>query len=355
LRYFLCLLLFFPNQALAETFPDVKGHWAQEEIEYLTDRGIIKGYSNGTFGVNDTIKRDQVAAILARQQELVDVPADYPDVPADQWANGEIGAVTNAGIMQGYLDGQFRPDNYVNRAQAATVLANAFDLESSTVEPHYSDVGTGHWAFNDIQAMTDNHIARGYSNGTFKGGQEITRAEFAVFLARQLNPELTKEIRALKTSEKVVKALAEENMATFSEYVHPELDVRFSPYVYVKTDHLTFSKDEIPNLLSDTTVYDWGVADGTGYPIEKTPQEYFDRFVNNKDYRSPDEVVYNEDVPRGSMINNIPTYFANGVFVEYFVDYEEYEGLDWSSLIIVLYEYEGEYHVVGIVNDEWTI
>jgi len=351
----LMIASFFPIQTFAETFPDVEGHWAQDEIDYLTEQGLIHGYPDGTFGVSDKIKRGEVAAILARQQELEHVPAHYPDVPEGYWANGEIGAVTKAGMMEGYPEGDFQPEEYFSRSEAAAVLANTFGLQSSSSEPIFRDVETDDWAFDHIQAATDNNLVFGYPDGTFKGEQEITRAEFAVFLARQLHSDFTKEIRALKTSQQVIQALANENMDEFADYVHPEHGVRFSPYVYVKTDHLTFSAEEMPDLLNDPSEYNWGEEDGTGYPIIKTSQEYIDRFVNNKDYQHPDEVVYNEDKSRGSLINNIATYYPDGVFVEYYVDYEEYEGLDWSSLIVVMYEHDGEWYVLGIVNDEWTI
>ena len=138
-------------------------------------------------------------------------------------------------------------------------------------------------------------------------------------------------------------------------YIHPVKGVRFSPYEYVENSHLIFNIGSLPGLLSETTVYNWGTEDGTGDPILKTPQQYFDRYVNNKDYTTPDDIQINTLIGRGSLINNIPTFYPSGTFVEFHVEgTTTYGGMDWGSTYVVFENYNNIWYVVAIVHGEWT-
>ncbi len=339
----------------ASNFPDANNHWAEDEIEYLENLGLVSGLPDGTYGVGNPITRAQVAQLIANEQGLASTPAPYPDVPAGHWGSGAIGAVTAAGLMGGFPDGTFRPDDYLTRAQAATVLANAYQTSASPASPTFPDVPIGHWAYAAVEGLVADFVAAGYPDGTFAPNTDVTRAEFAVFLARVLEPTFTTPLQLLAKTQDVVTALDAEDMDAFSDFVHPTLGVRFSPYSYVLSSHLVFTASAVENLLTDPTVYNWGTEDGTGDPIMKTPQEYFDRYVIDKDYTSPDDIQYNNVVQRGSMLVNIPTFYPNGIFVEYYVEgTAQYVGMDWGSLYVVFEEDGGDWYVVGIVHGEWT-
>lgn len=356
---FFILLAFMTALSLqavaASGFSDANGHWAENEITYLKNAGIVNGYPNGTFGVGNSITRAEVATMIANQQNLPWQAASFPDVTASHWANGTIGAVAAAGIMGGYPDGTFRPGLPLTRAEAAKVLAQAYQLTASPVSPTFSDVSSSHWAYANIEALVANYITVGYPDGTFKPSNHVTRAEFAVFLARVLNPSFTQQLQLLATTANVVQLLSTEDMAGLQPYIHPLQGVRFSPYYYVENSHLTFNAAAIPGLLTNPTVYTWGTEDGTGDPINKNGLDYFNRYVMNKDYTNPDQIVYNSIVLRGSMINNIQSFYPNAVFVEYFVDgTPTYGGLDWGSLYIIYEQHNNNWYIVGIVHGEWT-
>ncbi len=336
-------------------FPDANGHWAESEIAYLESLGLVSGYQDGTFGVNNSITRAEVATVITNQMGLSPQAANFPDVSASHWANGNIGAVVAASIMEGYPDGTFKPDQPMTRAEVAKVLTIAHQLSSSATTPTFSDVGSSHWSFIYVEALAKNYITIGYPDGTFKPNNTMIRAEFAVFMARALNAQFVQPLLLTSMAQDIAQILKDEDLAAFQAYVHPTMGVRFSPYNYVESSHLVFAHAAIPNLLSDPTVYNWGTEDGTGDPINKTAQDYFDRYVNNKDYTNPDDTQYNNIVFRGSMINNIPVFYPNAVFVEFYVDGTvTYSGMDWGSLYIIFEEDNGTWYVVAIVHGEWT-
>ena len=83
----------------------------------------------------------------------------------------------------------------------------------------------------------------------------------------------------------VNRAIQQQNWASLSACVHPELGVTFTPYSTVDPDSdLTFTAEQIKNLAQDQTVYAWGYEDGRGDPIQMTMLQYFERYVYNTDY-----------------------------------------------------------------------
>ena len=158
-------------------------------------------------------------------------------------------------------------------------------------------------------------------------------------------------------AEIVVQALAVRDLATVARFVHPELGVCFSPYTYVKGDNPVFLPDQLPELVGSTSVYLWGTFDGSGEPIEMTFDEYFDRFLFSADFSNPEEMAVNEQIGRGNTINNIAEFFPGSTFIEYHFSgfEEEYGGMDWVSLRLVFVQEGGQWYLVGLVNDRWTI
>lgn len=186
--------------ATAKTFSDVNSdYWAKTEIEYLSGQGIINGYSDGRFGINDPISRAQAAAMLIRslgwEVSGQDDPG-YEDVSPSHWAYDEIAVLKHADIFA--LEGKFEPDKLVTRAEMAQMLVNTFDLRS-TSGAKFSDLDRSHPAYDAINILATNRITTGYTDGSFRPDNRVSRTEFAVFVSRALdesfrpaaNPELT--------------------------------------------------------------------------------------------------------------------------------------------------------------------
>ncbi|RTQ96280.1 S-layer homology domain-containing protein [Lysinibacillus telephonicus] len=185
----LLLVLAFPLQKAdaALAFKDV-GDAYSKVINEFVDLGIVGGYEDQTFRPNNNVTRGQAATMLARALKLdtnkVDA-VEYKDIDKDYPSYKEIAAVTNAGIMSGNI-GKFEPNKPLTRVQMATILANAFDLKGNG-SASFKDVPKDHYGYEAIDALYANNITTGYENKTFKPSKPLTRAHFVVFLSRALD------------------------------------------------------------------------------------------------------------------------------------------------------------------------
>ena len=174
-------------------FPDIEGHWARQNITYLYSNGIISGMPDGTFKPNQRVTRAELASLLVRarglnSENLTVTNNPFKDVPQSHWAHRDILMAREAGIISGYTDGTFRPNNNVTRAEIAAMLTRAFILTEDRSAAHFSDVAPDYWAANHIQALARGGITAGHSDGTFKPNNQATRAEVAAFISRALDP-----------------------------------------------------------------------------------------------------------------------------------------------------------------------
>lgn len=159
-------------------------------------------------------------------------------------------------------------------------------------------------------------------------------------------------------SREVIRAIKNKDMSKLSSYTHPDKGVRFSPYGYVDTEKdRVYTAAQLAGLVSDGTKYIWGAYDGSGEPIELTFEEYYDKFVYDKDFAAAEEVGYNRIIGRGNTLNNIFEVYPKAIVVEYhFSGFDpQYSGMDWRSLRLVFEEKGGAWYLIGIVHDQWTI
>ena len=167
-----------------DSIPDM----AKEEIKYLVEKGVISGYGNGSFGANDSITREQSAIMLNRaivySDELAPKP-NYVDVTETTVGFDSIAKMTQQGVFVG-SNQHFYPGNTLTRAQMAIILVQAFHLTGTSTHT-FNDVSPNHGAATYISILSENQITVGYSDGTFKPNDPITRAEFSIMLAKALD------------------------------------------------------------------------------------------------------------------------------------------------------------------------
>lgn len=162
----------------------------------------------------------------------------------------------------------------------------------------------------------------------------------------------------LLTTVNVLQLLKNKDMDDLSDFIHPTKGVRFSPYGYVDTDnHLVFTAQEVDDLDNDTKVYTWGNYDGSGEPIELDFNDYYDKFIFDQDFSNPQIIGNNVAVSFGNSLDNISEVYEGGHFIElHFQGFDpQYEGMDWTSLKLVFESVNGNWYLVGIVHDQWTI
>ena len=123
------------NKSYPASFSDVTStHWAANYIGYMEQFGIVRGYNDGTFRPNAPITRAEFAAICCRFEQLTDGTATFTDVPASHWAAKSIAYAAKRGWVTGYADGTFKPGNNITRAEVAAVTCRL--LERSADEAY---------------------------------------------------------------------------------------------------------------------------------------------------------------------------------------------------------------------------
>ena len=148
----------------------------------------ISGYMDGTFKPNQYITRAEVAVMFSR---LLDEDFDsydsssFIDVNENEWYSDRIGYIESLGIINGYPDSTFRPNAPITRAEFATIAAN-FDNLKETGDVYFSDLPDSHWAKNFVEMAYNRGWISGYPDGTIKPDRYITRAEVVSVVNRML-------------------------------------------------------------------------------------------------------------------------------------------------------------------------
>lgn len=167
-----------------------ESHWAHREVSWLGENKYINGYDQSLFLPDELVTRSQAAVVLANVLGLgtSEMKSGFTDVPENHWAVGAITAVASNGFMNGVSSDKFDPESILTREQIAMILSRAFELKQNEEKMvSISDVSNDYWAHPFIQQMISNGIASTSSDGTYKPKQEITRAEFSVFIYRALH------------------------------------------------------------------------------------------------------------------------------------------------------------------------
>jgi hypothetical protein len=160
-----------------------------------------------------------------------------------------------------------------------------------------------------------------------------------------------------KNAEEVLKLLKAKDGEGLSAYIHAEKGVLFSPYVYIETEAVTFDKEKVKGFFDDTETYTWGVQDGSGEPIKLIPSDYYTKYIYDGNFEEADEITIDRVESRGNSIRNINKLFPNAHTVEYYVKgTEEYNNMDWKAINLVFeQDAQGEWKLIAIVHDQWTI
>ena len=153
----------------------------------------ISGYPDGTFRPDGQITRAEVAAILynlAGKPQIAPTAA-FSDVNSSQWYYSAISYLAGLGIVSGYGNGTFQPNNPITRAEMATVIARYTGISiTSPGQFTFTDVKPGDWYYNAVAQLAAKGWLTGYSDGTFAPIRYITRAEAVTIINRMLDRTL---------------------------------------------------------------------------------------------------------------------------------------------------------------------
>ena len=163
----------------------------------------IMGYPDGTVHPEGQITRAEACTIFFRllteesRNYYFTRTNDYTDVKSTDWYNNAISTLSNAGIVTGYNDGTFRPDQPITRGEMAKIIAGFANLSKGTKT--FTDLD-GHWSKRYVELAAGNGWISGYPDGSFQPDKKITRAETVTMINRVLERVPAKESRLLSRS-----------------------------------------------------------------------------------------------------------------------------------------------------------
>lgn len=188
LLFFLSLTYANLNEASAQDFKDVpKKHPNYVAIQEMQNKGLISGYPDGTFRPNENISRKHVAVLLDKALNFSTPPTEkliFKDVPKSHPYYVPIMKLFNEGIISGGVNGKFNPDSPITRIQMAKILDLAFKF-NMTQSFRFEDMNFVHWGYVHASALYSNGVTKG-DQGRFLPNKPVTRAHYAEFLYRSM-------------------------------------------------------------------------------------------------------------------------------------------------------------------------
>ncbi len=235
-------------------------------ITFLSEQGITTGFPDGTFGPQLPVMRGQMASFIDRALDLEDGPdPGFADVSLDDTHGQAIANLAAAGIATGFEDGTFGTYVPVTRAQMASFLDRALDLDAGA-DPDYADVAIDSTHGQAIANITAAGIASGYPDGTYRPTASVLRGQMATLLYGAL----TDEIRLLSTNDFHGRI---GNAPYLSTHINSIRD-RNPDSLYVDAGDLVGATPVLSNLFHDEPTVE--VMNAVGLDVQTVGNHEFD-------------------------------------------------------------------------------
>lgn len=182
-------------------FSDIKGHWAEANIQAWGDEGLIRGYLDRSFKPNTYITRAEFMNLVngafgySGQAKIT-----FNDVSESAWYYEAISIANANGYIDGYTDGTMKPQDPITRQEAAKVIAGILNLElNETAANVFSDSSSiAAWSKGAVGGAAAAKIIAGYTDGSFKPLNSITRAEAVSALVKAVETDATTAAKPAK-------------------------------------------------------------------------------------------------------------------------------------------------------------
>ncbi|WP_413409279.1 S-layer homology domain-containing protein [Paenibacillus amylolyticus] len=181
------------------TFSDVSSHWSRDDVQDLASRLIVQGTGENVFAPDRSITRAEFTAVLLRGLGLHSPnsteAASFTDVKTGSWYEDEVQTAVSYGLISGYADESFRPNNEISRAEALTIVSRAMKLvglaqadasETTSLLSTYSDSAkVQSWAAEPVASAIKQELVQG-ADGKLMSDADISRAQSAAIVKRLL-------------------------------------------------------------------------------------------------------------------------------------------------------------------------
>ena len=156
-------------------------------LDTVQPKAYLSGYANGTFQPQRAMTRAEAAQMIYNLllDGQVDMDASLTDVPSNAWYAKAVNTLASLGVITGYSDGSFRPNDTITRAEFLTILMRMSSgaLQSGS---SFKDVSTMDWFYTAVAHAVEYGWVNGYADGTFRPNAPISRAEVAAIINRVL-------------------------------------------------------------------------------------------------------------------------------------------------------------------------
>ncbi|WP_406944953.1 5'-nucleotidase C-terminal domain-containing protein [Halobacillus sp. SY10] len=167
-------------------FPDVsEDHLYHGIINDLHEAGVVNGYDDGEFHTGDPVTRAQAAKMMAKMLDLDTdkLGSHFTDVDEDAWYAGSVNALHEAGYIDGVGNEKFAPKKEMSRAEFAELIVDAYGLERKEVDHPFEDLKEGAWYESAVETLYAHGLVSGLSETQFGPDYKIKRGDFAWLLA----------------------------------------------------------------------------------------------------------------------------------------------------------------------------
>ena len=163
---------------------DIAGHWSENYILELVSEGYASGYEDGTFQPDRNVTRAEFTKIVLEafnrgyNTDLTD--SYFPDVDFNAWYGPYIETAFRLGIIDGYDDGTFGPDDNITRGAAMKILLGIANIDANGDHPNpFTDVPDDEWFTPYVLTAAEMEIVSGYDDGSFGPAELLTRGQVA--------------------------------------------------------------------------------------------------------------------------------------------------------------------------------
>lgn len=174
------------ENTVTEGFYDVaNGYWAHDAIYKAKEKGWVSGRNEHYFEPEGSLTRAEFATLICRifGYTYANTGDFYLDIKG-HWARNNINAVSMQKLMNGYNNGLFYPDREITREEVAKVLYYLIEDGKNADNVNFSDVSSNRWSYEYIKKLSSMGIVNGYENGEFKPQNPIKRSEIVTILQR---------------------------------------------------------------------------------------------------------------------------------------------------------------------------
>ena len=161
-----------------------KGYFAEKYIDKFIEKGILEGYPDGTFKPNNDITRAEFIKIVNKAFGFTEKGTEnFSDVNSGDWFYDEVLIAVKKGYIDGYPDGTFKPNEKITREESAKILGTILNLKGDLNTKFIDDSKIATWAKEYIDGLVDNGVINGYEDNTFRPKNNATRGEASKLVA----------------------------------------------------------------------------------------------------------------------------------------------------------------------------